>query len=54
MEKIEGAESAAEALQLCREHEYCAIAISSTLQGDESVNLRRKLKANPKTSMTPL
>jgi len=52
--EIEGAESAAEALQLCREHEYSAIAISSTLQGDESVNLRRKLKANPKTSMTPV
>ena len=52
--EIEGAESAAEALQLCRENEYCAIAISSTLQGDESVNLRRKLKANPKTSMTPV
>ena len=52
--EIEGAESAAEALQLCREHQYCAIAISSTLQGDESVNLRRKLKTNPNTSRTPV
>ena len=52
--KTEGAENAEEALELCEEHEFCAIVISCSLPDDAAVDLRRKLKTNPKSSKTPV
>ena len=52
--EIDSAESAEDALGLCVDKKFSAILISCSLPDETALELRRKLKTNPKSSKTPI
>ena len=52
--EIDRAESAKDALGLCVDKKFSAILISYSLPDETALELRRKLKTNPKSSKTPV
>jgi len=52
--KVESATDELSALKVCESKTFSAIIISISLPGDSAIELRRKLKTNPKAIKTPI